>query len=1634
MLYARKLAHTPGTTVRQRFDAITKMYRQQANLNHRTTQSILFQQYSTPAPVAYMAGVFCGFGTDLEDSTGPVMPRNEASVFNDGGNPIAIGFDNPHQNSNFEPIKITKHEIKNIISGNGGTWQAKAIKAAASNIGPGTQASAGSHGTQLEKWPQDGLRQYIENNNLWVPVSYFDRYLGSGAEHDVYLLDSENVVKTNNLSFYAGSMADYFDNLLLHNYFFAATAYELVGFTQQENEIRPVVKQRFVEKTQDTDLHQVKKWLADNGFANTKNDDYHNAELGIILEDLHEDNVYTMDGILYFVDTVFYIKANTYKAMADGGPTDAGKMYSASSRFRPSEIIAFEPAIVGPNGAKLISYTWAYEWTMKPNFEGELVSKRISDWTQADLSADTGRDVVHKFTVERTDGTLVNVSSESVPILLGYVDREQMKALPSIVSAVKTLAKQRMKLAIMKAQKAEYDQLVAKFEAAPKPPIEYLPPSLDNLPFAQRRFAERDPDHLVEYSWFRMGDITDRQESSHAYSSEGKSIFTQKTHPTPRTIDNLTSTWVRARVAENGGKYPQGIYDLERRVERQERKVEQATGSRIRTTETMHDGGAIDFVELKEGGGGISNIGSTEHTASYLKSKYPKRLVEYTVLKEQADAKEKLKQQGISWPPNNAGMKQYWVLSAQELSKLEQDVNHGIEEYASGFAKIYIRIGLPPMSKDKKITNSTGQSSRYTSHNEQGVSVFEAGYDPLTKMVVVHTGGSSLTMDWVEGLGQKRQIYLIEGTEADAEGYDGEPLLVADTVNVIGEIDPDMVVTDISDFDGEAASGKKVKHPVYAMADGGNLSLPYKAYLMPLDRYLQEVVPIIKEYKKFLKQHEKQFLNVGYGGANVISYPEALLAAENKVDVDPVSMNFSKEHSWETNQQRVDRLFAVKEKEVPQAIIDQKNGYYNKLVDIFGKRFADFASVSETDLLKSNKRSIKWAIDYNDYATLLESGEIGIEQIEPIAESAGVKLPKKLYEYGKGLDLSRARQLDELYKSLPYANREVLKGLVQTIDTDIEPYAQQIAASETKRYKELIAEILAKPEIELEPLVTKIEFHKKIFRFNKSESRTEKRMRGKYGMRDTQVAYYLGPSLLQEWEQNLATYVAEYIKKLKAKLYQNVLDNFSKITSVISSIKTVSIRRGSKGFQGTFRVTFAKGGSFDFVTEAIGAGGYNIQQFHFRYIHHFNGVTTNDGKFLGTASMLDILTAFGGEADVMQDGGTVKKRVPKDLDLDLDIHFGQKLKTGEIIVAHSTSSNLLPGILKHGLKADSEKVWQDSSKGKLFFEIEPTNTYYGGNVYGWKAVQQFGGIEVTLYVKISKDKLKTDRDDAVLGPNYVKNQRECNCDVPPEDILGLRTLGSIDIKPSNFMEFYKMYADDKTMQNGGNTNEYGETGHKPWALEASAGNGMLTIAGLPKDFVVNELDKVRNAHLQAQGYAEVTKVDASEPFPESYQKHFKAVITNPPFGSVDKNLKVRGMPITKLEHLMAAYALECMRDDGRCAIIIGGNTKYTADGIVSAGADRNFLTYLHYHYNVADLVNIDGSLYSRMGTSFNVRLILINGRKPSKEPGHKLGPDDFPPPMLDDYATETFSANPVKSFDEFFERMEKVIAPSPQRG
>lgn len=56
---ARNIAHQ-SISISQKFEQIVQLYFRQVNLSHRTSQSILLQQYSTPAPIGYLAGLFCG--------------------------------------------------------------------------------------------------------------------------------------------------------------------------------------------------------------------------------------------------------------------------------------------------------------------------------------------------------------------------------------------------------------------------------------------------------------------------------------------------------------------------------------------------------------------------------------------------------------------------------------------------------------------------------------------------------------------------------------------------------------------------------------------------------------------------------------------------------------------------------------------------------------------------------------------------------------------------------------------------------------------------------------------------------------------------------------------------------------------------------------------------------------------------------------------------------------------------------------------------------------------------------------------------------------------------------------------------------------------------------------------------------------------------------------------------------------------------------------------------------------------------------------------------------------------------------------------------------------------------------------
>ncbi|MCM1356412.1 MAG: strawberry notch C-terminal domain-containing protein [Staphylococcus sp.] len=195
-------------------------------------------------------------------------------------------------------------------------------------------------------------------------------------------------------------------------------------------------------------------------------------------------------------------------------------------------------------------------------------------------------------------------------------------------------------------------------------------------------------------------------------------------------------------------------------------------------------------------------------------------------------------------------------------------------------------------------------------------------------------------------------------------------------------------------------------------------------------------------------------------------------------------------------------------------------------------------------------------------------------------------------------------------------------------------------------------------------------------------------------------------------------------------------------------------------------------------------------------------------------------------------------------------------------------------------------------------------------------------------------------------------------------------------------------------------------------LEPSAGNGALTIMFDPSIVHVNDIDQRRLENLRTLGYGSVTAQNGLLPFEG---EKVDGVLTNPPFGSVTEKIYDGIFKISSLEGQMAINALDSMKDGGRAAIIIGGNTSYRTNGSMNA-KDAAFFGYLYSHYNVVDVININGkALYSRNGTGYDVRMILIDGRKTGEFSRV------FPP------VKSKARAEQVTTFDELYKRIQDDI-------
>jgi hypothetical protein len=201
-----------------------------------------------------------------------------------------------------------KYELQSIISGIGRNPEGNLINATAYHLTKGKRASGDPKEIKFTKEQETAqLIHWIKESNFWFDDVDDNRFIARGAEQRVYLdKDVRYVLKLNDSIFYA-YWFDYLVSLTIRNYPFPQTAYELKGFHRENGILHAVVKQPFIEITEPTNLLAIQEFLLANGFLLKKSNDYFNQEMGIILEDLHDENVLTNQRALFFIDTIFYL-------------------------------------------------------------------------------------------------------------------------------------------------------------------------------------------------------------------------------------------------------------------------------------------------------------------------------------------------------------------------------------------------------------------------------------------------------------------------------------------------------------------------------------------------------------------------------------------------------------------------------------------------------------------------------------------------------------------------------------------------------------------------------------------------------------------------------------------------------------------------------------------------------------------------------------------------------------------------------------------------------------------------------------------------------------------------------------------------------------------------------------------------------------------------------------------------------------------------------------------------------------------------------------------------------------------------------------------------------------------------------
>ncbi len=206
-----------------------------------------------------------------------------------------------------ESIDSPTEEAANICGAS------QAASDAAKGTEPFNRKERTRYNAAVRSLEESALRIWAQGKGLWISEhdfmqQYASRKIGAGAEQIVYLHPNGHEVIKVNTGTYHGNWLEFFNRLLCHAILFPATKYTTIGFTTTEQTFAVLIKQQFALLSEGALRSIVEPYLNRHGFTRTKNDDYYNGALGIILEDLHDENIFLLEGQLLFIDPVIYFE------------------------------------------------------------------------------------------------------------------------------------------------------------------------------------------------------------------------------------------------------------------------------------------------------------------------------------------------------------------------------------------------------------------------------------------------------------------------------------------------------------------------------------------------------------------------------------------------------------------------------------------------------------------------------------------------------------------------------------------------------------------------------------------------------------------------------------------------------------------------------------------------------------------------------------------------------------------------------------------------------------------------------------------------------------------------------------------------------------------------------------------------------------------------------------------------------------------------------------------------------------------------------------------------------------------------------------------------------------------------------